>query len=56
MPFGNTVDIVTVKGKNIRDQLEISVQMLDPEEPHGRFLQMSGKCLSVCLYTDLYAI
>ncbi|XP_045197743.2 snake venom 5'-nucleotidase-like isoform X1 [Mercenaria mercenaria] len=42
MPFGNTLDIVTVKGKNIRDQLEKSVQEWNENEPHGRFLQMSG--------------
>lgn len=42
MPFHNEVDVVTVKGKNIRDQLEVSVSDYDLKSPHGRFLQMSG--------------
>ncbi|XP_053398234.1 snake venom 5'-nucleotidase-like [Mercenaria mercenaria] len=42
MPFGNIVDMVTISGQNLRDQLEISVQDINENNPHGRFLQMSG--------------
>lgn len=42
LPFGNEIDLVKVSGKNLRDQLEISVREYDRKEPNGRFLQMSG--------------
>ncbi|XP_060557565.1 snake venom 5'-nucleotidase-like [Ruditapes philippinarum] len=42
MPFGNELDVVTVKGKNIRDQLEISVKDWSAKGESGRFLQMAG--------------
>ncbi|XP_045197395.2 snake venom 5'-nucleotidase-like [Mercenaria mercenaria] len=42
MPFGNEIDVATVKGKNIREQLETSVKEWSPKGEHGRFLQMSG--------------
>ena len=45
MPFGNELDVVTVKGKNIRDQLEISVKDWSSKGESGRFLQMSGKLI-----------
>ncbi|XP_053397798.1 5'-nucleotidase-like [Mercenaria mercenaria] len=42
LPFGNEVDLLTVSGKNLREQLEISVSKYDSTEPPGGFLQMSG--------------
>lgn len=42
LPFHNEIDVLTVKGKDIRNQLEVSVSDYDLQNPHGRFLQMSG--------------
>ncbi|XP_060553664.1 5'-nucleotidase-like [Ruditapes philippinarum] len=42
LPFGNEIDILTVSGKNLREQLEHSVANYDRSDPRGAFLQMSG--------------
>jgi len=41
MPFANTVDTVTLKGKTLRAALQHSVNGLEDKE--GRFLQFSGE-------------
>ncbi|KAJ8315632.1 hypothetical protein KUTeg_007782 [Tegillarca granosa] len=42
MPFGNKVDIITLKGKYLREALEHSVERYSPVNRPGAFLQMSG--------------
>ncbi|XP_053397598.1 snake venom 5'-nucleotidase-like [Mercenaria mercenaria] len=42
MPFRNEIDVVTVTGKNIRDQLEHSIEGWSPKEGVAQFLQVSG--------------
>jgi 2',3'-cyclic-nucleotide 2'-phosphodiesterase (5'-nucleotidase family) len=43
-PFGSTVDLVTMKGKHLKQVFEYSVQGLDLDyfDPSGKFLQVSG--------------
>lgn len=43
-PFPNTVDVVKITGKTLKDMLEFSVHEYDPTaiEPFGGFLQVSG--------------
>ena len=44
-PFQNTIDIVELRGKHIREMFEHSVSEYDPaalDQP-GRFLQVSGE-------------
>lgn len=54
MPFGNLVDIVTVTGKNLRDQLELAVQDYNPKSAHGRFLQFSGDlCYALSIFLPI---
>ena len=45
MPFGNEIDVITVKGRNIRDMLELSVKDWGLNGGNNRFLQMSGNTL-----------
>lgn len=42
LPFGNTVDLIHVRGYNLRNQLELSVRDWNPIDANGRFLQFSG--------------
>lgn len=42
MPFGNSVDVIDIKGKYLRQALEHSVENYDPVSKPGAFLQMSG--------------
>ncbi|XP_033121084.1 5'-nucleotidase-like, partial [Anneissia japonica] len=42
LPFGNTVDIVEIKGKYIREALEFSVYKYGTDYMGGEFLQMTG--------------
>ncbi|OWF50209.1 5'-nucleotidase-like [Mizuhopecten yessoensis] len=42
MPFGNTVDVIDIKGKYLRQALEHSVENYSPIDKPGAFLQMSG--------------
>ena len=41
-PFGNTLDLVEIEGRYIREALEHSVSGLDPDVQDGKFLQMTG--------------
>jgi len=41
LPFSNTVDIVMLKGRDLRDTLEFSASSLGTDK-RGRFLQVSG--------------
>lgn len=43
LPFGNTVDVITIKGKYIRQAFEHSVAHYDLVDSSGAFLQVSGK-------------
>ena len=43
MPFGNMVDVITIKGKFLRAALEHAVEHYDPIDSSGAFLQVSGK-------------
>ncbi|XP_060065444.1 snake venom 5'-nucleotidase-like [Ylistrum balloti] len=42
MPFGNSIDIIDIKGKYLRQALEHSVENYDPIDKPGALLQMSG--------------
>lgn len=42
MPFGNMVDVITIKGKYLRAAFEHSVEFYDPIDRPGAFLQVSG--------------
>ena len=44
IPFGNTIEVVTMSGKRLKQVFEHSVSMFDPknERLDGRFLQVSG--------------
>ena len=41
-PFGNTVEMISLKGVHVRAVMEHSVANYDPLDPSGRFLQVSG--------------
>lgn len=43
-PFQNTVDLIEIKGKHLREAFEFSVEGYDPKGFHlaGKFLQVSG--------------
>lgn len=43
MPFGNTIDIVELLGKDLIEVLEFSVANYSTKSRHGKFLQVSGK-------------
>lgn len=45
LPFQNTVDLIEIKGKFLRQAFEFSVENYDPNGLHlpGKFLQVSGK-------------
>ena len=45
LPFDNTIDVMDLQGKYLREVLEVSVSEYNPDDPHGKFLQMSGKLL-----------
>ena len=42
-PFGNTIDMILIKGIYLRQAFERSVARYDPVDLPGAFLQMSGK-------------
>ncbi|XP_077977813.1 5'-nucleotidase-like [Glandiceps talaboti] len=42
LPFGNTIDIVQLKGVHLRESLEHSVESYNPVVQAGQFLQFSG--------------
>jgi 5'-nucleotidase len=42
MPFGNTVELIQLKGDVIRQAFEYAVRDYQTEDAHGRFLQVSG--------------
>ena len=44
-PFGNTIDMITIKGKYLYEAFEHSVVKYDIHDHPGAFLQMSGKVL-----------
>ena len=48
-PFRNTIEVVTLKGDIIWQVMEKSVEKFRTNEPHGRFLQVSGKKFGHCL-------
>merc|ERR1719154_8468 len=41
-PFENTIDIVVLRGKDVRKMFEHSVVDYDESDPGGKFLQISG--------------
>ena len=47
MPFGNSVDIISIRGKYLRQALEHSVSRYDVTDRPGAFLQVSGKSIAV---------
>ena len=49
LPFGNEIDLITVKGSTLLKALERSVSNYDPVEQDGAFLQFSGKVIFVCI-------
>jgi 5'-nucleotidase len=42
MPFGNTIELIQLKGDIIRQAFEYAVRDYQTEDAHGRFLQVSG--------------
>ncbi|XP_022100679.1 5'-nucleotidase-like [Acanthaster planci] len=46
LPFGNTIDTITIKGVYLLEALENSVAEYDPVVRPGRFLQFSGMIVS----------
>lgn len=42
MPFGNTIDIVELLGKDLTEVLEFSIANYSTQSRHGKFLQVSG--------------
>ena len=52
MPFGNEVDLITVKGSTLLKAFERSVEKWDPVEQSGAFLQMSGMYTHTLFYTQ----
>lgn len=42
MPFGNTIELIQLKGDIIRQAFEHAVSEYQVEDAHGRFLQVSG--------------
>lgn len=42
MPFGNTIELIQLKGETIRQAFEYAVSDYQVEDAHGRFLQASG--------------
>lgn len=51
MPFGNEVDLITVKGSTLFKAFERSVENWDPVEQSGAFLQISGMYTHILFYT-----
>ena len=49
LPFSNTIDLIRVKGSNLRKQLEYSVSKYNPQKPGGEFLQFSGRYYAASL-------
>ena len=49
LPFGNVIDLITVKGSTLYKALERSVSNYDPVEQDGAFLQFSGKTNTVSI-------
>ena len=45
LPFGNTVDTITIKGVYILEALEHAVAEYNPQAPSGEFLQLSGRSI-----------
>lgn len=45
LPFQNTVDLIEIAGKFLRQAFEFSVEDYDPSGLHiaGKFLQVSGR-------------
>ena len=43
MPYGNTIDVLELKGKHILDMLEHSVKRYEDSGNAGEFIQLSGK-------------
>ena len=47
LPFGNTLDTLELEGRYVKAMLENCVDEYDPDSPPGKFLQFSGKWISV---------
>eukprot|EP00112_Aurelia_sp_Birch-Aquarium-sp1_P003774 Seg1425.2 transcript_id=Seg1425.2/GoldUCD/mRNA.D3Y31 product="Snake venom 5'-nucleotidase" protein_id=Seg1425.2/GoldUCD/D3Y31 len=41
-PFGDTADIIEIKGEHLIEAFEFGVKKWNPKSPEGRFLQVSG--------------
>ena len=42
-PFGNTIEMITLKGVHLREAFEYSVSNINTDDPSGRFLHVSGE-------------
>lgn len=49
LPFGNTVDVLELRGIHLLEALENAVIMFDLDTLDGRFLQVAGQ-LKECFY------
>ncbi len=57
LPFGNTADIIEIKGEHLLLALEHGLTKWNPQDPAGRFLQMSGLYLIIHdIYTFKYCL
>ena len=51
-PFGDTADIIEIKGEHLIEAFEFCVTKWTPKSPAGRFLQVSGRfVLSLKLFS-----
>lgn len=45
LPYGNTIDIVTLEGRHLIEILETAVANVIESVPSGSFPQVSGECI-----------
>ena len=45
LPFGNTADILEIKGEHLLQAFEHGVTKWNPTSPRGAFLQVSGNVI-----------
>ena len=56
LPFGNSVDMLTLYGRTVRKLLEKSAALLSKDSPNteGGFIQVSGKSFEFCMLSIQY--
>lgn len=56
LPYGNTIDIVTLKGRHLIEVLETAVAGVTEIEPSNSFPQVSGNSFSILIRLKLSPI